>query len=501
MRIPGLATGMDTDSMVKEMMKPYQMKVDRVKQDNLRIKYQQDLYRDVLKQSQDFYNKYFSISSKDSLMSSSNWQTVGFTSGNESVVTAKGSAGSNVSNYSVEVEQIAKEAAVTLKDGSSKGDSILGKKLTIDISKDGGGTTEAIEVDLTGVTDCKEGIDKINEQLKGKGFKAEYSDFSKGIVLKSEATGANQTIKVSDTTASTPGTVIGQGTGQDIKAKITNSRGEVYPVTGASNSLTLDGITFDFHGVSQKDSSGKFISTNLAGKNDVTKTKDLIVNFVNDYNKLIENMNKQLLTKHDKSYTPLTDEQRKDMSEDQQKLWDKKAKEGLLKGDMNLDRINDKLKGIMRTNFGGMNLEKIGIIPVNNYGEQNGMFTIDEFKLEEALEKNPGEVKDLFLRQPVDDKDPSTGGILSKMKDTLYNETVSVSSPLMKKAGMEGSVTAFNNELTTTMEKKQKIIAEMERDLATRENNYYLQFSRLETQMNKLNSQNAYLMAQLGGGK
>ncbi|MGL5477506.1 MAG: flagellar cap protein FliD N-terminal domain-containing protein, partial [Clostridium sp.] len=61
MRIPGLATGMDTDSMVKEMMKPYQMKVDRVKQDNLRIKYQQDLYRDVLKQSQDFYNKYFSI--------------------------------------------------------------------------------------------------------------------------------------------------------------------------------------------------------------------------------------------------------------------------------------------------------------------------------------------------------------------------------------------------------------------------------------------------------
>lgn len=478
MRIPGLATGMDTDSMVKEMMKPYKMKVDRVKQDNLRVKYQQDLYRDVLKQSQDFYNKYFSISSKDSLMSSSNWQTVGFTSSNDNAVTATGLAGSQVENYSVKVKSVATSATAILEDGHLHDGPI-------EIEMDG----KSIKVEVkNGTTDrpVNEIVDELNNKFKENklDLKVSKSDFYKGLEFKTSKTGANASFKIKGTEA--------KGTNANITITKNGVTKEFNNLE--SNTLTLDGIKFDIHDVTTDD-------VRLTGKNDVKKTKDMIINFVNDYNKLIENMNKQLITKHDRSYSPLTDEQRKDMSEDEQKLWDKKAKEGLLKGDMNLNRINDKLKGIMRTNFGGMNLEKIGIIPVNNYGEQNGMFTIDEFKLEQALEKNPGEVKDLFLRQPVDDKDPSTGGILSKMKDTLYNETVSVSSPLMKKAGMEGSVTAFNNELTTTMEKKQKIIAEMERDLATRENNYYLQFSRLETQMNKLNSQNAYLMAQLGGGK
>lgn len=487
MRIPGLATGMDTDSMVKEMMKPYQMKVDRVKQDNLRIKYQQDIYRDVLKQSQDFYNKYFSVSSKDSLMSSSNWQTVGFNSSNEGAVTASGTAGAKIDNYKINVKQLAKEAAVTADktkffDGSGK---LVNDTLTIKVNG-----KEIKDIDLKGATSLKDISDKINERLKTEKVEAsaQYSQFADGIVLTTNNMGEKQKISM------TVGGETLNGIGSNALVEMKNSRGETHEFKGETNSVVLDGINFKFNDTTTNEVS-------LTGKNDVKKTKDMIINFVNDYNKLIENMNKQLITKHDRSYSPLTDEQRKDMSEDQQKLWDKKAKEGLLKGDMNLNRINDKLKGIMRTNFGGMNLEKIGIIPVNNYGEQNGMFTIDEFKLEEALEKNPGEVKDLFLRQPVDDKDPSTGGILSKMKDTLYNETVSVSAPLMKKAGMEGSVTAFNNELTTTMEKKQKIIAEMERDLATRENNYYLQFSRLETQMNRLNGQNAYLMAQLGGGK
>ena len=84
------------------------------------------------------------------------------------------------------------------------------------------------------------------------------------------------------------------------------------------------------------------------------------------------------------------------------------------------------------------------------------------------------------------------------MKDTLYNEFETVTAPLMKKAGMENSVTSFNNDLTKEMQKKEKLIAEMEKDLKRRENAFYLQFSRLETQMSKLNNQSSYLMQQLG---
>ncbi len=42
MRLPGLATGMDTDTMIKTMMKPYTMRVDQMKQKSQILLWQQD---------------------------------------------------------------------------------------------------------------------------------------------------------------------------------------------------------------------------------------------------------------------------------------------------------------------------------------------------------------------------------------------------------------------------------------------------------------------------
>lgn len=48
MRLPGLATGMDTDTMIKTMMKPYTMRVDQMKQKSQILLWQQDAYRNVM---------------------------------------------------------------------------------------------------------------------------------------------------------------------------------------------------------------------------------------------------------------------------------------------------------------------------------------------------------------------------------------------------------------------------------------------------------------------
>ncbi len=48
MRLPGLATGMDTDAMIKTMMKPYTMRVDQMKQKSQILLWQQDAYRNVM---------------------------------------------------------------------------------------------------------------------------------------------------------------------------------------------------------------------------------------------------------------------------------------------------------------------------------------------------------------------------------------------------------------------------------------------------------------------
>ncbi|EPS53133.1 flagellar hook-associated protein 2 [Clostridium botulinum A1 str. CFSAN002368] len=47
MRIGGLS-GLDTDNMIKNMMKPYTMRVDKMKQNAQIVKWQQDAYRSVI---------------------------------------------------------------------------------------------------------------------------------------------------------------------------------------------------------------------------------------------------------------------------------------------------------------------------------------------------------------------------------------------------------------------------------------------------------------------
>src|SRR5690606_37295570 len=112
-------------------------------------------------------------------------------------------------------------------------------------------------------------------------------------------------------------------------------------------------------------------------------------NFINDYNKLVEKLNKLVTEKRARDYQPLTKEQRKELSEKEVELWDAKVEQGQLYRDSDLMRINNSLKEAMRTivNGTGLRLEDIGITAVLDYGgTKNGTYSIDEKKLTEALE-------------------------------------------------------------------------------------------------------------------
>ena len=63
-RITGLATGLDVDSVVKETMQAYQTKIDTVDQQKMVLELQQEMYREVIKDCRDFYDKYFNVVDK-----------------------------------------------------------------------------------------------------------------------------------------------------------------------------------------------------------------------------------------------------------------------------------------------------------------------------------------------------------------------------------------------------------------------------------------------------
>lgn len=294
---------------------------------------------------------------------------------------------------------------------------------------------------------------------------------------------------------------VSQG-GIDSNIIFTNSKGGVYTHTGTSNNVTLDGVNFKFTGDIPKNTT-----ININGKVDVTETKEKLVKFINDYNTLIEKLNKLTTEKRNRNFDPLTADQKKEMSENEIKLWNEKVEKGQLSRDTDLTRIANSLKNSMRTlvDGSGLNLEKIGIKPVSDYqGTKNGTFNIDENALTKALEENSEEVMNLFVKSKPTDENLSDSqkysktGLIQRIKDIIYNETMTSTSNFLKKVGYEGTVTAYNNTLTRSIEEYEKKMADMEIDFARREQALYSKYSTLETIMNKYNSQQSYLTQQLG---
>lgn len=633
-RITGLATGMDIDSIIEETMQAYKTKVNKKKQEKDIVEIKQQLYRDLIKDGQDFYNKYFDITKSDSLLSSKNYKSVAFKSSNDAVATATATSSAVKDNYTVKVEELASTARMDIK--VSDVDSydyiqveINGNKILINADelkndvKDENGVVTGKEYKSS-----KEQAKVINSKLSEYGLKARVSDFSSGnIIIETTTTGSDQHFTVSWGALGTSaigetvnGTTInnidekkfdsasllsgavqdmsfvnggksviikssdikneisdiqkkidekktkmaddtltkddkdalqkdidgleeiktnktltfinkklnsidlnaevqkdsngkdivnitstnsskfnftqgksvnyiengssiiteGYKNGTDLKATITNSLGE--PINygdgthiSRTNIVTLDGVEFNLNSVGE---------TVISGSTDTSELMSKIKSFVEDYNSLVTSLTKYTTENKNRDYSPLTDDQKKEMSDDEITKWNEKVKQGQLKGDNDLNSILNKLKSCVEVTLGStISLEDIGIEQVDDYSStQKNNLKIDETKLAAALESNSEEIAKMFT--------DSDTGIMTRMKNTLYDSFVSsTKSALIQKAGYEGTSYFSQNTLTTQLNEYNKKISEMEKEMKTKEQSLYSKWSNIETAMQKLNSQ------------
>lgn len=163
MRITGLATGLDMDQIVKDSMKPYRIKIDRKGQDKEILEIKQKLYREVIKDSRELYNKYFDVTKTDSILLSKNWATTRFTSSNENVVTVTGGSDAKPGSYTI-TGTTAKAAKTVLSIGINKDDKI---------------SINGNEFILKGDTEKDRALN-LNKELKEAGINVSvrYSDFA-----------------------------------------------------------------------------------------------------------------------------------------------------------------------------------------------------------------------------------------------------------------------------------------------------------------------------------
>lgn len=551
MRIPGMATGMDTDTMVKQMMQPYKMKVDKLKQDRDTIKWKQDMYRDIIKDVKGFYDKYLTVGSKDYILSSNAFSGYDVTNSHPEFATATGKVGAIAGNYTVNVQNLAESARLSsgqlvlksnnniqatldtklseLKDwpvDAQSGQPISSSSFTITC---GGKTSQTIQVKgeetisqlINAVNLVQSNDDVANRIGMSQNMKAYFSELTGKITFETVQTGSSSSVGISE--VYDPNNVGASGsvlnllgipldnpknpidlndppkatiTGKDAKVTITSPDGTATPLTEQSNSFTIDGICYNLNKAGG--------STDIAVKPNAQGAVDKIKAFIGDYNKFIEKINNKIEEKKQYKYLPLTEDQRKDMKEGEIKTWEDAAKVGLLKNDNELSSFVSNLRTAFfdKVEGSGISLKQVGL-DTSPDTSKRGQIVIDETKLKKALEENGDSVFKLFTStsSSTDTKEKyDQSGVFQRMNDILYDNVGRFDGTLLQKAGIENSLSDFKNQYTDKITEKDKIIKSMEADLVTRENSYYTKFAALEKAMNNMNAQSSWLAAQLGGG-
>ncbi len=263
------------------------------------------------------------------------------------------------------------------------------------------------------------------------------------------------------------------------------------------------------------DNSYVLMSNNLYSKTAISGTQPVTFNaktdsdsivkavtdMVKDYNEMLELVNKEVTTKPNRKYEPLTDEQKADMTEDQIKKWEDKAKEGLLFNDTELRSLTDSMRFIFESGSADKNaLASFGITTSSNYGD-NGKLVLDETKFRAALETNSADLQKLFTKK----EDPLTGdkgGVmarLTKITDKYAGTTGATKGILIERAGSVYAPTSIlQNSLQKSMDSLDTLIDRLNKQLKTETDRYVKQFTNLETVISQMNSQSSWLSSSLG---
>ncbi len=213
LRISGMASGIDTDSVVKSMVSNYQAKIDKANQAKQLLQWKQDGYRNIIQGIKGLQDYFDPLSSKYILSSNSlNINTA--TSDATSVVSATAASTAQAGTYQVTVNNMATQAKIP---GSSLNTMV--KVLPADVTKWSGanltlddGTTPPPNIALdTNITDTSgngtaldEVVANINSKISATSLvgkvSATYVNDASGSYIKFISSSA---IKLTATTAPT----------------------------------------------------------------------------------------------------------------------------------------------------------------------------------------------------------------------------------------------------------------------------------------------------------
>ena len=268
-----------------------------------------------------------------------------------------------------------------------------------------------------------------------------------------------------------------------------------------SNKITVAGVTYNFNNVSEV---GKTTTVNVS--QDTDKIVDNVKKFVDMYNTLLDSLNDKLSEEKYSDYKPLTKEQEAEMTEEQIKKWNEKAKSGLLYNNSQVRTLVSDMREALYTPVDAVDskynsLSAIGITTTTTKGH----VTLDEDKLRKALTEDPDCVYQLF----ASDQDSSyIAGSTNTNKLTAYEKkedykNTGVANRLYN--AMTDNMSIFENYAgTSKATDDQSYLGKLISNMQTRmtsfqtlmksyENKLYDKYDAMEVALSKLGAQLSYI--------
>lgn len=196
MRISGLASGMDIDQMVKDLMKANRRPLDKLNQNKTQLEWQRDAYRNVNTKMLEFRNLMFDMKLDGSFTSRK------AVSSNDSAISVSGTSTADEGTYQIKVTQLAESAS--LKSSGSVGAKALlgldtplsglnlGSDTTLTIGGEKG--TATIQVKMTDTVDTI--VKAVNGASSTTGVKLSYDATLDHFFFTSSGTGAAAQVKL-----------------------------------------------------------------------------------------------------------------------------------------------------------------------------------------------------------------------------------------------------------------------------------------------------------------
>ena len=504
MRLSGLISGMDTESIIQQLVSAKQTKVDDAKKAQTKLEWKTTAWKDLNTKLKNLQSKYVNNMRFTSAYMKKTTSVSDSTAA--SIITGE-NAMNGVQN--LKITQLAKTAYMTGGKTSLRtktdadGDDFKLNALTklSDLSVDNKGT--ALDLSAGTTLNIKSGdtnveleitadttISNVLTKLKEAGLNANFDETQQRFYISAKDSG----ITASDETGNNVLKSLGLDSASANKIDAQNAKITLNGTEYESNTnvFSINGLTI----TAMKETAENVVVTT---KDDVDGIYDMIKSFLKDYNSIINEMDKLYNADSAKGYEPLTDDEKDAMSDSEVEKYEQKIKDALLRRDSNLSTVSSALKEIMA-----------GSVEVNGknmYLSDFGIETLSYFTAAEN-EKNAYHING-------DADDSSTSGNADKLKSMISSDpdtVVSFFSGLFKNlytkmSDLSKSVEGYRSYGNFYDDKKMKSdyddyktkISELEEKLNDYEDKWYSKFSKMETALAKLQSNSSAVTALLGG--